>query len=223
MISHLWGFQENCSSLQDKFIEISACPPLFRDFDTNGLFADFNLTRERHKIIFLLDTDQRGTDLFLETAQVLHYNPQLKFVLPDSAENKASALEISGEVPENVYYFKNKADNFLNYLKDASIGLLLSQETDPYFQGKGFYQLLMASVPVIVPAGGFTEKRTMELGVGSVLLRNDPIELAKVILSMLYDHQQYPLLKKNCCKASEKYCWENEKAKLTELYRTLLQ
>lgn len=191
-------------------------PELFKDFTSKALFDYLNISRAKKKIIIQFSTPGTDNTLFFETAETLGYNPQLHFVLlymkgNVNIPNKKNITAI------NISDFSE--EKLINWLKDASLGLI--PQTDYSFSPDSMYRLFcMSSLPVLSSNKEIThliEKHST----GKTFDTNDRFELSKLILSTIYDHYNYPKIRKNCRNTAEKYHWEVAEKVLLDIYRGL--
>ncbi|MDD5091220.1 MAG: hypothetical protein PHQ23_09905 [Candidatus Wallbacteria bacterium] len=203
-------------------------PELFRAFTREGLFTQFGFDRRRHKVmIFPQWVKGFDTQTALETARLSHNNAQLRFVFFSHLKDQAMIRELvrNRRLGNTVSCTLPEEDaHALNLFKDASAILLpVTGTEDPGVTRRAVLSAAMAGVPVITGSKCTASGLIIERGIGRVHQNLDALELAKAMLSLIYDHHVYPQVKKKCVQTAQEFNWSNEERNLCELYRRLVE
>lgn len=188
-------------------------PDFFRKFTNNGIFKSLNIKRNLKKLIVFNGyiTNGYSIDLILKTAKTLIYNPQIQFVFlgKDLTNGYFQRLTKNYNLDNVIFLRPDNNIAIYDYLKDASLGLFLFEpEKTKVFDDTTFYNFIMSSVPIISYKNLYYGDLINKYKLGKTLDARDNIELAKVILSIIYDHAGYPEYKQSCIKNSKIFSFE---------------
>ena len=122
-------------------------------------------------------------------------------------------IKFLGKVsPERLAALTPKASLGLHLLENSGLSYYLSLANRTF-------DYIRAAVPAVHP--DFPEYRNLieMYKIGALLESYDPKLIAEQILNILANEEQYQFMKKECFRAAEDLCWENEEPVLINFYR----
>ncbi len=114
-------------------------------------------------------------------------------------------------------------DELKKYTENATIGLTLFHavsKSNEYSLANRFFDYMHNAVPQV--AMNFPEYREINADFEIAALVDDPASeenIASTLNSLINDNEYYQRLQRNCMKAREKYCWQNEEKVLLNVYK----
>lgn len=192
--------------------------------------ADINLLKEikgDKRMIILQGSGiniNRGAEEAIEMMQYL--NETILYVIGGGdIYNKLKELVLDLNLKEKVF-IKDKVsyNELIEYTKIADLGLSLDKGTNlnyEYSLPNKVFDYIQAQTPLLVSNRKEVAALVSSENIGMVINTYDPKIMADYVQDIFSDNDRYLIWKQNLLKASEKYSWEIEQAKLKEIFRNL--
>jgi glycosyltransferase involved in cell wall biosynthesis len=115
-------------------------------------------------------------------------------------------------------------DQVIYYCMSASVGVVIVQNTglnNYYATPNKLYEYINAGLPVVSSDFPALKEIVERYELGCTFDPEKPESIARAINWVLADEQRYDRMKENALEAAKVFNWENESAKLLEVYRGL--
>ena len=147
----------------------------------------------------------------------------LKIIEKEKEKEKVIELNLAERVK---FFSKVLWEELIKYTKAADVGLSLDKDTNinyRYSLPNKLFDFIAARIPVI--ASNLTEiaKIVKENNCGIIIPEVSPDEIVKAIQKLKENPGLLSELKRNAVTASELLNWENESAKVAELYSLVIR
>jgi len=205
------------------------CPPLqLAQAPNRALHEKLGLTDESARLILYQGGfgQGRGLDkLVLAAAYLKGY--VLVLMGWGKVEAELRSLAKKEGLERRVYFTEPVApDQVIYYCMSASVGVVIVQNTglnNYYATPNKLYEYINAGLPVV--SSDFPALKEVVEGyeLGSTFDPEKPESIAGAISWVLADERRYDGMKENALKAAKIFNWENESAKLLDIYRGFSQ
>jgi glycosyltransferase involved in cell wall biosynthesis len=192
--------------------------------------ADINLSKQikRDKRMLILQGSginiNRGAEEAVEMMQFLE-DTILYIIGGGDIYNKLKDLVFDLNLGETVI-IKDKIpyEELIEYTKIADLGLSLDKGSNlnyEYSLPNKVFDYIQAQTPLLVSNRKEVAALVTSENIGMVINSYDPKIMAGHVQEIFSNNDRYLIWKQNLLKASEKYSWEMEQAKVKEIFRNL--
>ena len=197
---------------------------------TTLLADELGIPADRRIVLYPgLITINRGLEVMIDSAP--HLNGVVYVIMGyarnadylASLKQRATKLGVMG----SSVFFREAVpiDDVVRYVASADLGIVPTQNVclSYFFESSNkIFHCVMAGVPVVM--SDHCEKRLLvqNYGIGALFDETDPIEIARVVSSVLDDRETYAVQRRNCLEAARVLNWEHEEHALRRVFADLL-
>lgn len=122
-----------------------------------------------------------------------------------------------------LFFNKMSHDELYEYTRYATIGVSLDKDTNlnyRYSLPNKLFDYIMAGTPQLASDLPEVARIIRKYNTGMFIEKHDPAHIAECLMFMLSNPKKLRQWEANCLQAAKELCWENEKPKLIDIYRS---
>ncbi|MCX7945106.1 MAG: glycosyltransferase family 4 protein [Deltaproteobacteria bacterium] len=211
---------------------IMNCAKSDNGFDPNsyrGLLREKLKLKKDDRIVLFQGwiSQERNLDAIVRAFKYVGEKIKLVIIGYGPYEERLREIVKKERLKRRVFFFGSvPSDEILKYTSGADIGIIPYEPIDEnhlYCSPNKFFEFIISGVPVISNDLPFFKKMNEKYGVGVTADMKRPLELAKVLKSIIDDEIRLGALRENALKAASELNWDVEEKKLFEIYNKVLE
>ncbi len=168
------------------------------------------------------NNDSRGLDDLLEAVRITNGVHLMVIGKGTSLDALKSKIKVDGYSDRVIFFPHMKWEEMMSYTKAADIGFSLEKGDSLSYRlslPNKVFEYISAGVALITSGQPEVKKILDEFNCGICVDSNDPGSISKALVLLRDDRDLLLRLKENSRKAAALINWENEKIKVTSIYR----